>query len=202
MPQANRVRRRRNQVIAPYNQVSRSACRGTPRERKKLEAGQPQRLPIKGHRRRTAGPGAERGGQSVGEGAAPFPQRDRCGEDLLLAFNDEHIGLQRALDRSGDRRAGKPVDALENPDRLGHGHDADEAGIAFGTPPLDQLCRNFGVDRVIVRHVADENIGIERCRLPIAWRGSSGAFSAIQAFLCTNPAIATVSLYCWERRQL
>src|SRR5947208_11780420 len=106
MPQAKRVERRRNQVIAPYNWAYRSAWRGTLRGRKKLEAGQPQRPPIEGHRRRAAGPGAERGDQSVGEGAAPFPERDRRGKDFLLAFNDEHVGLQRALDRSGDFRGG------------------------------------------------------------------------------------------------
>ena len=94
------------------------------RDRKKLEAGQPQRLPIKGRRCRAAGPGAERGDQSVGGGTAPFSERDRRAEDFLLAFNDVHVGLQGALDRSGDFRAGKPVDAFGIPGRLGHRHDA------------------------------------------------------------------------------
>jgi hypothetical protein len=38
---------------------------------------------------------------------------------------------------------------------------AYEAGIALGKPALDQIRRHFRLDRVILRHVADENIGID-----------------------------------------
>ncbi|HYK61444.1 MAG TPA: hypothetical protein VEV85_18560 [Bryobacteraceae bacterium] len=55
---------------------------------------------------------AERGNESVSERATPFLERDHRGEDFLLAFDDESIGLEHALDRVGDLPGGEPVGAF------------------------------------------------------------------------------------------
>ena len=80
-----------------------------PREARSREAAAPFN---RRSRLRSTRLDAERGNESVNERATPFLERDHRGEDFLLAFDDESIGLEHALDRVGDLPGGEPVGAF------------------------------------------------------------------------------------------
>src|SRR5215469_3248866 len=72
------------------------------RSSRELKSRKPQRLSVECNSRGTSGFGAKRADQRIGKDAVPLFERDHRCEHLLLALNDEYIGLQHALDRSGD----------------------------------------------------------------------------------------------------
>ena len=109
----------------------------------------------------TAGFGAERANEGVSKRGAPFFQRKHSHEDFLFALNHQDIGLQSAFDRLGDFTVRKALCPFQNPDCLCRCNNAHEPGIVFSKPPLDKLCRPLRLSRVVLREVADQDIGIE-----------------------------------------
>jgi hypothetical protein len=54
----------------------------------------------------------------------PLLDGNHCGEDLLFALHNQHVGLQDALDRGSDVAARKAIAPLEHPGELRDGDDA------------------------------------------------------------------------------
>src|SRR5258708_36800938 len=147
----------------------------------KLEMGEPQSLPVEGKRAGAARFGAERPDEGIGERAAPLLERDHGGKDFLLALDRDDVGLQHALDGGRDLGACKPVGAIEDPGGFGHGDDADETAIVLGQLPLDEPRRLRGLNGIVLRQVADQDVGIEPDHRRLRRRATSAAAPAIAA---------------------
>src|SRR5208282_1909028 len=119
------------------------------------------------------------------ERAARLLERNHRGEDLLLVFNQEDVDLKHALYSGGDFRVREAIGPFENPCCLGHRHDADETRILFGKPPLDQFGRLRRLNRVVLRKVANDDIGIEADHRRLR-RGASAAAPVAAASLISS----------------
>jgi len=105
------------------------------------KAGEPQRSLVEGEGRQTSRFGTEGANQRIGKRAAPFFRGDHHGEDFLLTFDDNHIGLQDSFDRRGDIAIGQPVGAFESPSRFRQRNHAEKTGIPLAETVLDDLRR-------------------------------------------------------------
>src|SRR5207302_10931905 len=112
--------------------------------------------------------------------------RDHGGKDFLFALDHEDVGLQHALDGSRDVGVREPIGALENPHGFGHGDDADEAAILLGQLPFDELRRLRRLNRIVLREVADEDVGAEPDHLRLRRRATSAAAPAMAASLMSS----------------
>src|SRR5215471_6878341 len=78
-----------------------------------FESGQPQRTPIKGNSAGTSSLGPECSDERVGKRTLTLLEGDHGGEDLLLALDDDSVGLQQALNSRRDVLVGKAVTTLK-----------------------------------------------------------------------------------------
>src|SRR5260370_23122684 len=79
----------------------------------------------------------------------------------------------------------KAIGAVDDPYGLDHRDDADEAGIIPRQPALDQLRRLGRLNGVVLREVADENVGVEPDHRRLA-RGVGRAAPAAAAALISS----------------
>lgn len=81
--------------------MARCACSIATLTSERDNAGQPQRLAVKGHCASTASLAINRVDKRVRKGAEPCAHRRERDEDSLLAFNHQYIGLQESLNGGG-----------------------------------------------------------------------------------------------------
>src|SRR6266478_6261562 len=107
-------------------------------------------------------------------------KRDHGGKHFLFACYNENVSLERALDRGGDRVVRKTIGAVEHPYGLRHHHNTEESGVLLGQLLLDQLPRLWRLDGIVLREVADKDVGIEPDHRRLA-RGATPATPAAAA---------------------
>src|SRR5271165_247956 len=157
----------------------------------KLKAGESRGLPVKGQSAGTACSSADSPDQGIGKRAVPFLERDHGGKDFLFAFHNENVSPKRALDRGGDGMVRKTIGAIEHPYGFDHCHNTDETGVLLGQLPFDQLGRLRRLNGIVLREVADKDVGIEsdhrrlaRCEMPAALAAAASLISSIVTGRC------------------
>src|SRR5271165_2266450 len=71
-------------------------------ESRKLKTRKPQRLMVERKGAGTLRSGTKCSDDGIGERALSFLESDHSGENLLLVFHNEHVGLKDAFDSCGD----------------------------------------------------------------------------------------------------
>src|ERR1700680_1245334 len=89
-----------------------------------LKAGQTERTLVERQSAGATRSGTKRRNDGIGKRALPRLERDHGGKHLLLILDDEHVNLQRPLDRGGRLLDREAVDAGKDPDGLDHRHNA------------------------------------------------------------------------------
>src|SRR5258708_12969058 len=81
--------------------------------------------------------------------------------DLLLVLNLESIGGQDHLNVVCDFLPRTLIEALEDPDHFEDRDQADEPRFLFGEPVGDDLGRAGRLHRIVLRQIAQKDIGID-----------------------------------------
>lgn len=114
----------------------------------------------------------------------PFLERNHGREDFLLVLYREHVGLEYALDGSGDFVGSQAIGTVKNPNGFDHDDNAKKTGALFGQSALYHLRCFCRLSWIILREVPDQDVGVKPYHRREVCRTVSAAPFATASFIC------------------